>query len=161
MNLPILGICRGAQILNVSRGGNLFQSIQEAAGCARDLHERGHAEAVELCHSVQVVADTLLAHICGRSPHLLVNSRHHQAVRRLGSGLIAAAVHVETRTAEGPLIEAIEATQAGHWAVGLQWHPENLVDLADSSGIAARSIFAAFVRQAGLNSAAHAMASST
>jgi putative glutamine amidotransferase len=108
--VPLLGICRGAQALNVARGGTLHQ------------HIAGHRQADgggERTHVVDVVPDTRLASLVGAG-ELLVNSFHHQAADRLGRGLRAVA-HAPDGTIEG-----IEAP--GHpFLVGVQWHAEGLV----------------------------------
>jgi putative glutamine amidotransferase len=105
--LPVLGICRGAQLVNHAEGGTI---VAHVIG-----HDSGADQAEEL-HEVKVEADTLLAGICGAGT-LNVNTIHHQAVGRPGAGLAASA-----RANDG-LVEAIEATE-GAWFVGVQWHPE-------------------------------------
>lgn len=140
---PILGICRGHQILNVARGGSMIQDIPEHYGCAPAVHQLGQAEeGPRLCHRVQLDGASRLAEILGCT-ELEVNSRHHQAVRRLGAGLKAVGWHRDTAAAEGPLVEALEAEDASRWVFGVQWHPENLVDLAGPAGEAARGLFKA------------------
>jgi putative glutamine amidotransferase len=108
--LPLLAICRGAQALNVARGGTLHQ------------HLPGHRQtepATATTHSVHVEAESRLAQLVGTDV-LRVNSFHHQAVRRLGSGLRAVA-----HAADGT-VEAIEAP-GPRFVVGVQWHAEGLV----------------------------------
>jgi putative glutamine amidotransferase len=110
--LPLLGICRGAQALNVARGGTLHQ------------HLSGHRQtepATAATHSVHVEPGSRLAGLVGIDV-LRVNSFHHQAVERLGRGLRAVA-HAADAT-----IEAIEAPGA-RFLVGVQWHVEGMVDL--------------------------------
>ena len=108
--MPILGVCRGAQALNVARGGTLHQ------------HLPGHRQAepaTTTTHAVRVTTGSRLARIAG-ARDLLVNSFHHQAVETLGRGLRAVA-HADDGT-----IEAIEAP--GHrFLLGVQWHVEGLV----------------------------------
>jgi putative glutamine amidotransferase len=107
--IPVLGICRGAQALNVARGGTLHQ------------HVPGHRQtepATAPTHSVHVEPGTLLAGLVGTRP-LRVNSFHHQAVDTLGRGLRAV-----SHSADG-LVEAIEAFGAG-FVLGVQWHAEGL-----------------------------------
>jgi putative glutamine amidotransferase len=108
--IPILGICRGAQTLNVARGGTLHQ------------HVPGHRQtepATATTHTVHVEEGTQLASLVGTRP-LRVNSFHHQAVDTLGRGLRAVA-----RAADGT-VEAIEAPGPG-FVLGVQWHAEGLL----------------------------------
>lgn len=119
-DLPVLCICRGAQILNVVYGGSLIQHIVSGAHKSE--------------HTVDVKAGTKLAGIVGAGTHP-VNSRHHQAIDRIGVGLRAAA------TAPDGTIEAIESP-VRRFAVALQWHPEDRVRTSDSD----RSIFEAFAK---------------
>lgn len=144
--LPILGICRGEQILNVALGGSLFQHLPEACGPAGLPHRQGSSSErpQRLPHEVVLAPGSRLAGVLGAA-RVAVNSRHHQAVRRLAPGLRAAAWAAETAHAEGPLVEALEAEDPGRWAFGVQWHPENLVDRDDAAGEAARRLFAAFL----------------
>jgi putative glutamine amidotransferase len=110
--LPVLGICRGAQALNVARGGTLHQ------------HVPGHrqtAPATAPTHSVRVERGSRLASLVGARA-LRVNSFHHQAVDVLGRGLRAVAW-----AADGT-VEAVEAPGAG-FVLGVQWHAEGLVAL--------------------------------
>jgi putative glutamine amidotransferase len=108
--LPLLGICRGAQALNVARGGTLHQ------------HLPGHRQiepATATTHTVRVEEGTRLASLVGTRP-LRVNSFHHQAVDVLGSGLRAVAW-----SADG-IVEAVEAPGTA-FVLGVQWHAEGLV----------------------------------
>jgi putative glutamine amidotransferase len=119
-DLPLLAICRGAQVLNVAAGGTLVQDIPTAleSTLPHTIVEPKSAEA----HAVHVTPGSRLemalgiavdgAHTCR------VNSRHHQSVGRIGSGLIPSA------TAPDGVIEAIEKPDSG-FCVGVQWHPEN------------------------------------
>jgi len=116
-NLPVLGICGGMQLLNVVLGGTLFQDIQRELPEARN-HEQAHDRA-HPSHPVEVREGTVLAELVGRG-QLMVNSTHHQAVSRLGEGLVASAV------APDGVVEAIESSNGG-FAVGVQWHPELLL----------------------------------
>jgi putative glutamine amidotransferase len=107
---PLLGICRGAQALNVARGGTLHQ------------HVAGHRQtepATATSHSVHVAEGSFLATLVGVRP-LRVNSFHHQAVADIGAGL-----RVVARAADGT-IEAVEAA-GPRFVVGVQWHAEGLV----------------------------------
>jgi putative glutamine amidotransferase len=108
--IPVLGICRGAQALNVARGGTLHQHVPA---------HRQTEPATATTHSVVVEAGSRLAQLLGTRP-LRVNSFHHQAVDALGHGLRAVA-----HAADGT-IEAIEAPGA-RFLLGVQWHAEGLV----------------------------------
>jgi putative glutamine amidotransferase len=137
-DLPLLGICRGAQVLNVACGGALIQDIPSAFPCAgaHDVEEPAAAHA----HDVEVVPGSVLraalGSAVGPTGHCAVNSRHHQAVSRPGTGLVA------TATAPDGVIEAVERPDA-RFCVGVQWHPENFCH----SG-AFDPLFAALVRAA-------------
>lgn len=137
--LPLLAICRGAQLLNVARGGTLWQDIaaQRAGDAAHDNHGPGVSRA-ELVHELEVVAGTRLHGIVGGG-RLRVNSLHHQAIRDLGDGLIASAHAVP----DG-LVEAVELPGTA-MVLGIQCHPEELTEGHDW----ARRLFAALVAAAG------------
>lgn len=100
--IPVLGVCRGMHVLNVSRGGTLV------------AHVEGHRD-FELRHDVAVEPGSILAGVVGTG--LATGSLHHQAVADLGDGLRVAA------TAADGVVEAIEAT-SGRPVLGVQWHPE-------------------------------------
>ena len=145
--MPILGICRGHQILNVALGGSMIQDIPDATGSPSGLHNHGTAEVPEIRHTVSVTHGSRLAHLLG-SHAVAVNSRHHQAVKRLGKGLKAVAFHPQTLHQGQALVEGLEAEDPGRWVVGVQWHPENLVALADAAGDSARGLFNGFIQAA-------------
>lgn len=111
--LPVLGVCGGMQLLNVVRGGTLFQDLVADAGIAG--HEQPAPKDVP-SHDVAVAPGTQLAALVGAGP-LRVNSTHHQAVREPGAGVL-----VSARAADG-LAEAIELPDLP-FALGVQWHPE-------------------------------------
>lgn len=143
---PILGICRGHQILNVARGGSMVQHVPAFFGCDVSAHQQGRAEdGPGLVHRVYLAPESRLANLLG-TPEFEVNSRHHQAVRRIGQGLRAVGWHPATESPEGSLVEALEAEDPGRWVIGVQWHPENLVGLDGPAGEAARQLFRAFGR---------------
>jgi putative glutamine amidotransferase len=119
LELPILGICRGAQALNVARGGTLHQHLPDVVGDA--IAHRQSEEGASLTHPVDVAAGSRLARVLG-STRLRVNSFHHQAVDRLGDGL-----RVSARAPDGT-IEAIE-DPARPFVLAVQWHAEMLVHL--------------------------------
>nr|WP_320133434.1 gamma-glutamyl-gamma-aminobutyrate hydrolase family protein [uncultured Holophaga sp.] len=147
LGIPILGICRGVQTLNVALGGSLHQDIPEHFGVEPGLHQRGTPAVPELAHGVELDPDSGLSALLGCT-RLEVNSRHHQAVKRLAPGLRAVAWHPGTRDGQGALVEALESEDGTRFALGVQWHPENLVGLDGLPGDAARRLFLAFTRRA-------------
>ena len=121
-DLPLLGICRGAEVLNVARGGTLVQHIE------------GHRQEEEgriATHGVRVEEGSRMAEILGAT-EARVNTFHHQAIGRLGGGVRAVA------WAEDGVIEAIELSGMD-FAIGVQWHAEGLIDEPQQ-----RALFAKF-----------------
>jgi putative glutamine amidotransferase len=112
--LPLLGICRGMQILNVALCGTLEQNLETPAGEHPHRRAIGTFEGTE--HTVALEPGSLAARAVGEEVHI-ARCHHHQAVRDLGDGLI-----VTGRAADG-VIEAIEGAD-GRWVLGVQWHPE-------------------------------------
>jgi putative glutamine amidotransferase len=132
-DLPVLAICRGMQLFNVARGGTLIQHVANVDTHrvrARDKEPGRHPAA----HSVRVKPETRLAGIIGAGEHE-VNSRHHQAVDRVGSGVI------ESATAADGVIEGLELPDAV-FAVAVQWHPEDRVAVSEAD----RKLFEAFAQ---------------
>jgi gamma-glutamyl-gamma-aminobutyrate hydrolase PuuD len=125
--LPVLAICRGVQILNVSRGGALVQHLPDVAG--HEGHSPGSGVYGET--TVEIEKGSNLAAVL--APRIVVSCYHHQAIKRLGDGLT-----VVGRAADGT-IEAVEDRDAP-FVVGVQWHPEVGAD---------PSLFDAFVRACG------------
>ena len=122
---PTFGICLGAQVMNVARGGTLIQDIpSEVPGAL--VHRGDNAT-----HEVSVVEGSRLRGIVGET--VRVASSHHQAVEKLGEGLVVAA-----RSSDG-VIEAIELP-GDRFVVGVQWHPERTLDQPEQ-----RALFKAFV----------------
>jgi putative glutamine amidotransferase len=121
--LPILAICRGAQVLNVAYGGTLVQDIpSQVPGALPHKLEVPPHQAFELAHEIWLDKDTILSKLMRErlsdADACEVNSRHHQAVRQIAPGLIVSA------TAPDGVIEAIE-DPAARFCLGVQWHPEN------------------------------------
>lgn len=145
--IPILGICRGEQILNVALGGTLIQDVPEYFNCESATHNHGSHDTPDLHHSVAVTHGSRLASLLG-THKVKVNSRHHQAVGRLAEPLRAVAFHPETLHQGIALIEGIEAKDSERWAVGVQWHPENLAVVEGPAGDAARGLFQGFIQAA-------------
>jgi putative glutamine amidotransferase len=115
--LPILGICRGAQVLNVALGGSLYQSVKDQVENALG-HGPKKTQAHHLFHTVRLERGSRLHGMFG-SEKIAVNSFHHQAVKRLAKGCKAAAF------ASDGVIEAFEAENK-RFVIGVQWHPEAL-----------------------------------
>ena len=143
LGLPILGICRGEQLLNVALGGSLVQDIPDHYGCEPGLHRLGSSSLPpELAHWVIVDPASRLRALVGAEA-VQVNSRHHQAVGRLAPGLRAVAWHGTARDGQ-PLVEGIEAADASRWVVAVQWHPENLVAMEHPAALGALGLFRGF-----------------
>jgi gamma-glutamyl-gamma-aminobutyrate hydrolase PuuD len=125
-DMPTLAICRGFQLLNVARGGDLVQHLPDKVG--HDEHKRVPGEYA--VHPVEVKEGSRLAEIVGASSD--VTSHHHQALGRVGEGL------VESAWAADGTLEAVE-DPTRRFVVGVQWHPEASEDVA---------LFEALVEQA-------------
>src|SRR6266496_3639547 len=119
--LPVLGICRGLQVINVAMGGSLHQHLPDVV----DHHGHASAPGSYSAHPVRVSAGSELARILGRTQVEQVPSHHHQAVERLGDGLTAVA------WSDDGLIEAIALDAPGcPFTLAVQWHPEVGDDLS-------------------------------
>lgn len=113
-NKPMLGICRGVQVLNVLYGGDLYQDIPTQIGS--EVIHRAAVMGEAAMHNVEVYEDTPLARITGESA-IEVNSFHHQSVKNLGSGLLPMA-----KSPDG-VIEGAYVPEK-RFALAVQWHPE-------------------------------------
>jgi putative glutamine amidotransferase len=117
--VPVLGICRGFQEMNVACGGTLWQHVHEVPG--HHVHHEDLTQPLDVqygpAHEVQLSAGGLLAGIAG-SDRITVNSLHHQGVKTLGQGLI------EEARADDGVIEAFRVADARRFALAVQWHPE-------------------------------------
>lgn len=131
--IPVLGICRGHQVLNVALGGTLIADIPTQVGQA--IHHSRLDRKNDAVHDVTIQPGTKLARIFGRRT-LSVNSSHHQAVDQPGEGL-----RVSARSADG-VIEGIETGDAS-FTIGVQFHPERMVE----NHPLIRKLFAAFVEK--------------
>jgi putative glutamine amidotransferase len=119
--VPILGICRGMQILNVALGGTLYQDVPSQFGSAATNHWQTTPK-YRVAHQVEVSEASYLAEIADGGT-FEVNSYHHQGIKGLADALKVAA-----RSADG-VIEAVESRDfSERWLVGVQWHPEGLRD---------------------------------
>jgi putative glutamine amidotransferase len=127
-DLPMLGICGGAQAINVVLGGSLYQDIATQLPNARE-HQQNHSNG----HVIELLRGTLLHKIFKRKT-MKVNTTHHQAIRDPGKGLVINA------TASDGLIEGIESTKHS-FVLGVQWHPEVLAQRSPEQ----RKIFSSFI----------------
>jgi putative glutamine amidotransferase len=145
--LPILGICRGIQLVNVALGGTLFQDLpSERPGPV--AHDPGGARDART-HEIRLEEGSRAARALGRTA-LSVNSFHHQAVDRLAGGLIASGW-----SADG-LIEAAESPAEAPWLLAVQWHPEEM----HAEGTAPeRGLFRALVQAAERREASYSSSS--
>jgi putative glutamine amidotransferase len=136
---PVLGVCRGLQVLNVAAGGTLIQDIPSEVN-----HPLGHqidTPLYAIAHEVWVAGDSALAHTMQEEladgEVLQVNSRHHQAIKQTAPGFSVSA------TAPDGVIEAIERP-ASRFCVAVQWHPENFWRTGEF-----RALFEEFVKACG------------
>ncbi|MDQ3389150.1 MAG: gamma-glutamyl-gamma-aminobutyrate hydrolase family protein [Gemmatimonadota bacterium] len=135
---PILGVCRGMQVINVAAGGALWQdcAAQMPESLKHDYFPGAGWARDHLAHEVRVVEDSRLYRALGAAS-AQVNSMHHQAIRTLGDGLTATAV------ATDGVVEALEGP-GEVFLVGVQWHPEMLID----SHAGTRRLFEDFIEAA-------------
>jgi putative glutamine amidotransferase len=140
-DLPVFAICRGVQVLNVARGGTLVQDIaSQLPGAVTHRREGTTDQPFTLAHEVWLDKGSLLEALMRDSladvESCQVNSRHHQAIKALGQGLVTVA------TAPDGVIEAVE--DPGHrFCLGVQWHPENFYRTGEF-----RALFEGFVKAA-------------
>lgn len=114
-DVPVLGICRGMQLLNVALGGTLHQHLPELLG--HDDHLRRLGTFEESDHDVELVPGSLAAMVAGETLHV-TKSHHHQGVQRVGEGLVVSGL-----APRDGLVEAIELP-GKRFVLGVQWHPE-------------------------------------
>jgi putative glutamine amidotransferase len=133
-DLPVLGICGGAQLMNVVLGGSLYQDI--ASQIPGALDHRQKTAATGPAHGVAITPGTRL-HAILKTDRLQVNSSHHQATKTVGPGLVVNA------KAEDGVIEGLESPRH-RFALGVQWHPEFMYARDEAS----RRILSAFLQEA-------------
>lgn len=139
---PVLGICRGQQLINVALGGTLYQDTATQKPGARSHQD--HAVYEEKYHLVEILRGTRLAALYPGVTEARVNSIHHQAVNALGPGL-----RVEARSLEDGVIEAVRY-DGPNYLVGVQWHPEFLHGRGDGV-LDAAPLLAEFLQAARAN----------
>lgn len=130
---PLLAICRGIQVLNVAMGGSLYQDIQAQVPAAGKHDWFPDYPRDYLSHAVAIAPETRLAAILGNGP-LPVNSMHHQAIKEVAPGLAV------TGRAADLIVEAVEVPEHP-FALGVQWHPEELA----GNDVRAQRLFDALV----------------
>ena len=133
LDKPVLGVCRGIQILNIAAGGDMYQDMYSQTDNALLQHAQ-KAPKAHGSHFVEVEADSLLYRLT-KTSKLRVNSRHHQANRS-----VKEPIRVSGKASDG-VIEAIESS-SHRFVLGLQWHPENMLPAGDA---ASYSIFQGFI----------------
>ena len=134
-DMPVLGVCRGIQVMNVALGGTLYQDIETQLDGA--IRHPCYDVPRDKVHEVTVIEDSLLYRMCGLK-RFSVNSRHHQGIKRLGHGLVA------TAYSRDGLIEAVDYPKE-QFVTAIQWHPESLGDRFPE----AQAIFNAFAEACG------------
>jgi putative glutamine amidotransferase len=139
--LPILGICRGIQVINVALGGTLYQDLPSERPGPVDHNPPG--SRTDRTHATRLTPCTLTAEALGAAS-FRVNSFHHQAIRDLAPGLVA------TGWSEDDLIEAVEGAEGQPWMLAVQWHPEEMH--ADARA-PERGLFKALVERAAVTAA--------
>ena len=131
---PIMGICRGAQVINVALGGSLYQDIPTEI--PSDIPHRQPQPRTEPSHEVKILSDTPLMELIGKE-RMTANSFHHQAIKALGDGLEVMAL------ADDGIIEAVYHT-GDSYVIAYQWHPERLYTIDEDNMI----LFTDFIKAA-------------
>lgn len=139
---PILGVCRGSQLLNIAFGGTLYQDIEQDLGIKGHLALRHKDDSPELLdaniHTVEIECDSRL-HSILNTDQIYVNSLHHQAIKDVPQDFMVVA------KAPDGIIEAIECKDKNQFAIGVEWHPELLWQRNNAEWI---NLFKAFVKSA-------------
>lgn len=143
LHIPVLGVCRGMQLINCVLGGDLIQDIGEEAN---DNHRN---QGEDKMHPVLILPNTLLGEITGLQQDT-ANSAHHQCVHQLGAGLM-----VNAQSTDG-IIEGIEWADKSEkpFMLGIQWHPERMFKLNLQAATLSKNIREYFIKQVQKNKAA-------
>lgn len=137
-SMPILGICRGLQLINIVHGGTLFQEMRMGEYPKHTYPKEPISKDV-IAHDVSIVEDSLLFKILGKK-NIPTNSFHHQSIKELGKGLKINAI------SEDEIIEGIEGIEE-RFLLGVQWHPEMLAPNDSINDKYSRSIFRCFIEE--------------
>lgn len=140
--VPVWGVCRGIQVLNVFLGGTLWQDLALQLP-TQVLHQLSNPNDA-LIHAVRVDDPTVTLGMLLAHETALVNSRHHQGVKDLGGGL------VPVGHAPDGVVEAVYLESESWWVRAVQWHPENLIAMAQQ-----RALWTAFARKIGFENGNH------
>lgn len=133
--IPIFGICRGIQLINVFCGGTLYQDLSYSEN-TRLKHSQDSLPHISV-HKVNIMKNTLLEKFTGKD-ELLVNSFHHQSIKEIAEGF-----HISAISSDG-IIEGIEKTDKDHLVIAVQWHPEPMAAMNDQDMI---KIFEGFIKR--------------
>jgi len=141
--MPILGICRGIQLINTAHGGTLFQEMRMGT-YEKHIYSKEPLSKMHIAHDVSIEEDTLLFDIIDKKS-IPTNSFHHQSIDLVGKGLKVNAV------SEDGIIEGVEALNdhntEGRFLLGVQWHPEMLAPPNSSNDVHSKNIFKYFVEE--------------
>lgn len=143
-NKPLLGVCRGAQVLNVTLGGTLFQDI-ETLHPGRRVHRDWHRYDAH-AHEIAIESGARLSQWYAGAAHpIVVNSVHHQGLDRIGEGLV-----VEARSVPDGVVEAVRLEDGPHrrFVYGVQWHPEFIFGAGGAGMLDPRPLMEAFMASA-------------
>lgn len=134
--IPVLGICRGLQLLNVAAGGSLYQDLPSQVKGSLLQHQQT-APRWFPSHEVTITSGSTLGRLFGGVEHLRVNSSHHQAIKDVAPDFVV------TARAKDGIVEAVES-RIHSFAVGVQWHPEVMWETAPEQAV----IFQGFIEAA-------------
>ena len=137
-SMPILGICRGLQLINIAHGGSLFQEMRMGEYPKHTYSKEPLSKDV-LAHDVSIKEDSLLFKIV-EEKNILTNSFHHQSIKKIGEGLRINAI------SEDGIVEGIEGIE-DRFLLGVQWHPEMLAPNDSANDIYSRRIFEYFIKK--------------